>query len=265
MRSLQLAVLQSIPQIGGPSQAFNRLDRACAEAAAHGADLLVTPEMFLTGYNIGSDAVHSLAEPVAGPMVARAAGLARSHGIGVVCGFPERGEDGRRFNAAVLIDCYGNIVNCCRKTHLFGDVDRAQFDAGDCLCPVADFQGWQIGMAICYDIEFPEVARSLALCGAEAVLVPTANMLPFTGVAERVVPARAEENAIYLAYANYTGSEPPFDYCGLSCLSGPDGRDLARAGTGEVILSAKLSKECLSRARASATHLMDRRPELYRN
>jgi predicted amidohydrolase len=119
------------------------------------------------------------------------------------------------------------------------------------------------GLAICYDIEFPELARTLALAGADAILAPTANMAPYDSVATRLVPARAEENAVFIAYANYVGAEPPFDYFGLSCVCDPTGADIARAGDGETMIFADLDKAALAAARASATHLADRRPELY--
>ena len=149
------------------------------------------------------------------------------------------------------------------KTHLFGGVDRAQFAAGDGYAPVVMLDGWRLGLAICYDIEFPETARLLALAGAEAILAPTANMAPFDSVALRLVPSRAEENAVYVAYANYCGSEGEFDYVGLSCVCGPDGADVARAGRGPEMIFADLDRDTLAAARARSTQLADRRPDLY--
>lgn len=183
-------------------------------------------------------------------------------GIGLLCGFPEL--DGERvFNAAVLIDASGKVPSVCRKAHLFGAGDRAAFSAADALCPLVKFGEWSVGLAICYDVEFPELVRAYALGGADAVLVPTANMQPYTGVATRVVPARAEENEIYIAYANRVGVEGEFDYCGLSCVTGPDGIDIARAGLTEEMIFAELSKEALTRVRSTLSHLNDRRSDLY--
>ena len=129
---------------------------------------------------------------------------------------------------------------------------------------VVEFGGLKVALAVCYDIEFPEVARALALAGAEAILVPTANMAPFHSVATRLVPARAEENTVFVAYANYVGCEAAFEYCGLSCVAGPDGADLARARTEETLLIADLDRERLDAARSQLTYLRDRRPGLYR-
>ena len=82
--------------------------------------------------------------------------------------------------------------------------------------------------AICYDVEFPEAVRALALAGAELIAVPTALIRPFDIVARAIVPARAFENQVYVAYAGMCGSEAGLGYCGLSCIVGPDGQDRAR-------------------------------------
>lgn len=237
-------------------------DQICANAKAGGADLIIFPEMALSGYNIGADRIWQLAQSRNGAMVQGLQNMAARHDIGVLCGFPE--ADGEQvFNSAAFIDSSGAVLTVCRKAHLFGDVDRAAFSAADTLCPLVQFGDWSIGLAICYDVEFPELVRAYALAGADAVLVPTANMLPYIGVATRVVPARAEENEIYVAYANRVGVEGMFEYCGLSCITGPDGIDLARAGGGEELIFADLSKDHLSQVRKSLSHLNDRREDLY--
>ena len=95
---------------------------------------------------------------------------------------------------------------------------------------------------------------------------PTANMMPYVGVPKRIVPARAEENEIYIAYANRVGVEGSFEYCGLSCVIGPDGVDIARAGEAfqDEMIFAEISKEELKNVRKSISHLNDRRSDLYR-
>lgn len=264
MTNLRIALWQCEPARGGPAAALDRLDAVAVQAAAGDAALLIAPEMYLTGYNIGAAAVRAAAQARNGAMLRQVATLARRHGIALLVGFPERGEDGRVHNAVAFLDRTGELRCVYWKPHLYGAVDRAQFSAGDFLASPFDFEGWACALAICYDVEFPELVRAHALSGVELVLVPTANMLPYTGVATRMVPARAEENAIFVAYTNYVGKEGEFDYCGLSCVCGPDGTDLARAGDGEELLFADLSKQLLQETRARSTHLDDRRPELYR-
>lgn len=259
---MRLALYQMMSADRSIAETTSLLDQACAEAAQGGADLIIFPEMALTGYNIGAERIRQLAEPRDGLMVQSLIDMARRHGIGILCGFPEL-ENERVFNAAVLIDGGGKVLSVCRKAHLFGDVDRAAFSAADSLCPLVKFGDWSVGLAICYDVEFPELVRAYALGGADAVLVPTANMQPYVGVATRVVPARAEENEIYVAYANRVGVEGAFEYCGLSCVTGPDGIDVARAGLGEGMIFADLSKDVVTRVRKTLSHLEDRRSDLY--
>lgn len=260
---MRLALAQWTPVTGGVAEGVGRLDRDAAKAVVGRADLLILPEMALTGYNIGVEAVVEAADPERGPIAAAVCDTARRHGIALLAGFPLRGADDRIYNAVLLVDRTGEARAGCAKTHLYGAVDRAQFAPGLEIAAPVEIEGWTFGLAICYDIEFPELARTLALAGAEAILAPTANMRPYDSVATRLVPARAQENAVYLAYANYVGHEPPFDYFGLSCVCDPTGEDVARAGGGEEMIFADLDKAALTTARAHATHLADRRPELY--
>lgn len=242
---------------------LERMAEIAREAAAAGARLLILPEMFLTGYNIGPDAVRRLAEPVDGPSAERAAAIARDAGIALLYGYPERGPDGQVFNAAVLIDRDGRTLANHRKTHLFGDIDRSAFDRGEGPPTIAGLDGLRLGILICYDVEFPENVRLLALAGADFVAVPTALMQPYEFIARSLVPTRAYENQVFLAYANRCGTERDLDYYGLSCIVGPDGVDLARAGTDEALIVAHLDPALLRSSRSINTYLRDRRPELY--
>ncbi len=258
---MKIALWQTKPQ-HDTSQALAALDRMAQRARTEGADLIVTPEMVLGGYNVGPDRCKALAAS-AGELTEALKSIAKTHDIALVVGIALPGPDGP-YNGAIVLDAAGAERHRYHKTHLYGDVDRTQFAAGGALSGVFELNGWSIGLAICYDIEFPEVARALALQGADVMLVPTANMIPFDSVATRLVPARAEENAIYVAYANYVGTEGDFDYGGLSCICGPDGNDLARARrTAPDLLFATLDHDALRASRDLQNHLADRRPDLY--
>lgn len=260
-RALKITLWQT-PPLHDPDQALAALNQKARLARAQGAELLVTPEMTLGGYNVGPDRCKTLAAS-ADALIGALKSIAKEHGVALVVGLALPGPD-RPHNGVIAIDATG--VERCRyhKTHLFGSVDQAQFTAGPALSGVFDLNGWSVGLAICYDIEFPEVARTLALQGADLILVPTANMKPFDSVATRLVPARAEENAVYLTYANYVGTEGDFDYGGLSCICAPDGSDLARASRDAPdLLFATLDRSALAACRKLQTHCADRRPELY--
>ena len=227
------------------------------------ADVLVLPEMFLTGYNIGAEAVGALAEAQDGPSAQTIAELARNTGLAILYGYPERAEDGQIYNAVQLIDANGQRLCNYRKTHLFGDLDHSMFSPGGDEFPVVELNGWKLGFLICYDLEFPENTRRLALAGAELILVPTANMVPFDFVADVTVRARAFENQCYVAYANYCGHEDQIHYCGQSSIAAPDGQRVALAGLDEALIVATLDRQVIHAAQAANHYLADRRPELY--
>ena len=261
---MRVAIYQGPAEAGSVGRNLDLLEGLAAQAAGAGARLMICPEMFLSGYNIGAEEVSRLAEPADGPALARVAGLARQYRIALLVGYPERGGDGAIYNAVLLIGCDGRSLAGYRKCHLFGDLDRQMFRAGASPPAVVELDGIRIGLLICYDVEFPESVRLLALAGADLVAVPTALMEPFEAVARILVPARALESQVFLAYANRCGREGDLRYCGLSCVVGPDGADLARAGRGEQLILADLDLARLSASRLANTYLADRRPELYR-
>jgi predicted amidohydrolase len=220
--------------------------------------------MFLSGYNIGAEQASRLAEVADGPALARVAAIARDRSIALLVGYPERGEGNAIYNAARLIGRDGRSLANYRKCHLFGDLDRGMFRAGDGPFALVELDGIRLSLLICYDAEFPESVRLLALAGADLVAVPTALMDPFEAVGRVLIPARAVENQVFLAYANRCGREGDLSYCGLSCVVGPDGACLAQAGRAEQLILADLDLARLSASRLANTYLADRRPELYR-
>lgn len=259
---MQIALYQCQPRPLDVAGNLQRLREQALAAQAAGADLLVCPEMFLTGYNIGHEAVNALAESATGPSMQHIAAIARELQIALLYGYPERGEDGRIFNSAQLLGREGQVLLNYRKTHLFGELDRSMFSPGADHFPVAEFEGWQLGVLICYDLEFPENTRRLALAGAQAILVPTANMLPFEFIADVTVRSRAFENHCYVAYANYCGAEGDIHYCGHSSVAGPLGVLPVAAGTDESLLIARLDPMNLDQARQHNNYLLDRRSDL---
>jgi predicted amidohydrolase len=227
-------------------------------------DLLVLPEMFLTGYNIGVQAVTRLAQANDGEAARQIAELAKATGMAIVYGYPERGENGHIYNSVQLIDAHGKSLCNYRKTHLFGELDHSMFTKGPDAFPVFELNGWKLGLLICYDIEFPENTRRLALAGADLIVVPTANMAPYDFIADVTVRCRAFENQCYVAYANYCGREGSIHYCGQSSIAAPNGLQVALAQQDEALITATLERQQLLDAKTGNFYLADRRPELYR-
>lgn len=254
---LKLALWQCAPAPLDVPGNLARLEAAAREVASAGAQLLVCPEMFITGYAIGAPAVQTLAQMADGAWADAVTGIAQRHQVAVVYGYPERGADGRVHNAAQWIDASGLRRLNYRKAYLFGELDRSQFAAEAQSARTFDFLGWKVGMLICYDVEFPEATRALALAGADLIVVPTANMTEYDFVARSLVPVRAYENQLFVAYANFAGSEGGLQYGGLSVVAGPDGATLAQAGRDEVLVFATLDEERLTAARQAAQHVRD--------
>ncbi|MGW4551112.1 carbon-nitrogen hydrolase family protein [Streptomyces violaceorubidus] len=258
---MRTALLQSSGRPGSPAENLKVLDEAAGRAAAAGAALLVTSELFLTGYAIG-DAVGALAEPADGDSADAVAEITGRHGLAIAYGYPER-AGASVFNSVQLIDADGTRLACYRKTHLFGCFERDHFTPGEQPVVQARLGELTVGLMICYDVEFPENVRAHALAGTDLLLVPTAQMHPFQFVAESVVPVRAFENQMYVAYVNRVGPEGEFEFVGLSTLAGPDGIARARAGRAEELLLADVDPAFLAASREANPYLDGRRPGLY--
>ncbi len=241
---------------------LQRLAAAVKQAADGGADILVTPEMYLSGYDIGADAARKLAEPMAGPSAAALGEIAAKYNIAIVYGYPEL-YGGTVYNSAQMIGGDGTRLGNYRKNHLYGAIDRELFAPGDGAFPTIDFSGWKLGMLICYDVEFPEMVRMQSLAGVELLLVPTANMVPYDMVSKLLVPARAAENQIFIGYANYCGMENTMTYAGLSCIAGVDGAHLALAGRDETMIFAEFDRKTMMECRKAVPYLANRRADIY--
>jgi 5-aminopentanamidase len=247
---LRIAIAQ------GCAPGLDALEASAAQAARRGARLLVAPELSLTGYAAGMGGAE-------GPAAHRVEEIAARHGVAVAYGRPERDGDAVH-NTARLVGPDGAALATYRKTHLYGEQERAAFTPGSQAVVQAELDGVRIGLLICYDVEFPEMVRAHALAGTALLAVPTALMRPYEFVPRVLVPARAYENGLHIAYANRCGQEGDHDFAGLSCLAGPDGEVRARAGARPELLIADADPARNADARAVTPYLTDRRPDLYR-
>lgn len=259
---MRVALYQMQASIGAAKDNLARIEQAAFAASIMGAELLVTPEMSVTGYALGAETA-SFAEPADGSIVERLKGMAASRNIAIVAGFPERVGDAV-FNSAALVRPDGT-TEIYRKCHLYGTLEREAFSASDTPSAVFEIGGVKAAMVICYDVEFPEFVRSAALAGAELLIVPTAlaaseanRMIP-----DRIVPTRALENQMFVIYADLCGVDGVLEYEGHSVICSPDGAHLARAGRGEALLAVDLDRNLYAASMAELPYLAERRPELY--
>jgi predicted amidohydrolase len=238
------------------------MERLASEAAGQGADLLLLPELFLSGYNVGS-AIRQLAEPRDGPSARAVSATASSAGIAIGYGYPERASEGV-YNSALVIDRTGETIANYRKTHLWGRYERAQFAAGQCS-DIFSLGRFRFGILICYDLEFPEPARDLSLGGADAIMGLSATSAPYPVVPRHLIPTRAYENRMFVLFSNHAGEELGLRYVGESCVAAPDGEILVGCGQGEELAFATMDLSRYATFRRDHNYTADRRPEIYRS
>ena len=251
--TLDVAVAQSPAELVGPDARLAWLEGALASIGDRAVDLLVLPELFVTGYNVG-DRLGDWAIGPGGDVFQRIADMAGSHDVAIHFSYAERdGQD--VFNSAACIDGTGAVIGTHRKLLLPPGFEGDHFKGGT-RCTAFRLGGFTVATLICYDAEFPENFRQVS--DAELVLVPTALARQWEVVAQRVMPARAFENGVYVCYANHSGHENGIDYLGGSCIVGPDGMDLARAGASEQLIFARLERAKVAAARARLPYHRDR-------
>lgn len=257
-----VACLQMQPTPAKPQANLAQIASAARAAAAAGARLLVTPEMSVTGYAIWDD-IPKLAQGRDGEYITALLSCVEDTGIAIVAGFPERIHEDI-YNTSVFITPDGQKY-FYQKCHLFGPHEKGAFKRGDASPVIVEFEGVRAAMLICYDIEFPEMARTQALAGANLILVPTA--LPAgpssSRVATSMLPTRALENHIFIIYAGLCGQEYNTAYQGESIIMGPDGELLAKAGFAPALLVAEIDERPYA-GMVLDPYLKDRRPDLYR-
>ena len=252
---MRLAIAQTAAEMTTVRQRLDWLAGALPGLRDRGVQLVVLPELFLCGYYIGAGIVQR-AEARDGPSAQEIAGLARAHGIAIHYGYSEA-ADGAFYNAAQCFGPDGARLGGHRKLIFPPGFEADHFTPG-AGCEVFDYLGLKIGMLICYDTEFPETMRHVALMGAQLVLVPTALAAKWQWVADRMIPTRAFENAVFLAYANHAGHENGLDYLGGSFLAAPDGEIIAKAGSAPEILVVDIDPVRLQKAQKQLPYLTDR-------
>ncbi len=254
-RVFRIAVGQAPADLPTPIDRLDWLTGILPEIAAQGADLLLLPELFATGYNI-ADQVAARAEPADGPTAERIASLARQHTIAIHYGFAERDGDAL-YNAAQCLGPDGALLGWHRKLAIPPGFERDHFTPGQ-GCTLFTYSDVRIATLICYDAEFPETARHVAAMGAEVILVPTALGAQWGWVAQSMIPTRAYENGVFLAYANSAGDENGLRFLGESFIATPDGQELARAGSEPGVIYGDLHIGKVATAQARLPYLKDR-------
>lgn len=236
---------------------WSRIERLQAQLEKAGPgviDILLCPELFLSGYDIGSKVI-DLAETRDGQSLERLSKVAAKYETALAIGYPERAGESL-YNAVAVIGKSGERLLDYRKQALPPGYEGDVFTPGE-GSGAFDFMGCRVAVLICYDVEFPELVREAALDGADIILTPTALRAKWTFVAQKMIPTRAFENGLFLLYANHAGQEGDSDYLGGSVIVAPNGEALVLAGAGEELISCDLDMQAIAEARKTLPYVTD--------
>ncbi len=214
-----------------PGDKEHNLDIISQAASSVDTDLLIFPEMFLTGYSLG-DGLFEMAETIPGPSSDLISRLSVENDTTIICGMPEKESPGkgRVFNSALVTTPEGDI-HSYRKIHLpnFGPFqDKRYFEAGGQPSLISTPAG-DLGVIICYDIFFPELSKYYAMNGADIIVCISASPSTTRVFFERVMYARAIENTCFLLYSNMLGREEQMMFWGGATAISPKGIEMAKA------------------------------------
>jgi predicted amidohydrolase len=270
-RELIVACCQVSLSVGDKTGNRARLRTAISAAADRGARVIVLPELANSGYvfeNLGE--LSREAEPADGPTIREWEQLAHERKVIIVSGFAEAGDDGLFYNSAVLIDETGLRARY-RKGHLWDTEKNNLFTRGGDAPPVVDTAVGRIGVVVCYDLEFPEWVRAVALAGADLLCAPVNWPLFPRPEGERPseivkVQAGASVNRMFIAVADRAGRERGQDWLGGSVIVDADGYPVTEITLGEeaMLVATVDLTEARNKSVSERNDVHgDRRPELY--
>jgi beta-ureidopropionase len=273
MRKVRAALIQAQANMS-KQDAVDKHIKMIADAAAQGAQVVGLQEIFHGPYFCAEQDAkwYATAEPEDGPTVSRMREVAREHGIVLVVPWYEEEQPGVYYNTACVIERDGTVLGKYRKTHIphVGPCfwEKFYFKPGNLGYPVFDTSVGRVGLIICYDRHFPEVARELGIKGAEIVFNPSATVESLSRYLwELEQPAHAVANGFWMAASNRVGVEAPLNpakFYGSSYFCSPRGKIIAQASDSEdEVLVADLDLDEIREVRNTWQFFRDRRPETY--
>lgn len=260
------ALVQFPCKIGNKQHNINKIAKYAKQAKKQKADIIIFPEMSLTGYTT-RDLTYELAEEIPGPSTKKIGKIAKKENLYIIYGMPERSEKGKAilYNTAVLTGPEG-YVGKYRKMHLptHSVFEEKRYFRLGYQTPVFETNIGKLGIIICYDIFFPEITRALRLQGAKIIICISASPAVRKKFFETLTTARAIENTCFLAYVNLVGIENGLQFWGGSRLISPSGTIITQSRYNEEDISfGNVNYEDLRPIEAFVPTLRDLRPELY--
>ena len=256
---VSIAQMNIVP--GDPAANLRQLARMTADAAASGAQLLLCPELWSTGYVL--ERAQELADAPGSGMFAELAALARRHRIHILGSLLER-DGAQIYNSAACFTPEGALAGIYRKIHLFGLMDEDLWLAPGAAPLCLDMPWGATGVAICYDLRFPELFRGYAVGGARLILIPAEWPMARVEHWRALLRARAIENQCVIAACNAAGTSGELVIGGHSMVIDAWGNTLTEGGAEPQLLSASVDLAQVDAARRRIPVFADRRPEIYR-
>ncbi len=288
-KGIRLGVYQAQAACGPGASKINmaRLEKAVAQARKYKVQLLSFPELFIPGYTQSPESAKKVAEFKDGAIITRAREIARKNNMALLVPYAEKVESPgnvlKYYDSIAVINENGKLLDSYKKTQLYGQQERDNFSFGKSNFPVHRIFGFPVGILNCYECEFPELARVLALKGAKLIVGPTAadryytlpdgkrSSVPYPDISRILLPAMAYENNIFFAYSNRAGYEErdgnKWHYRGNSIVIGPHADVIVAANNEQdTMLIADCIPEYYGRTHPAPKYyyLKDRRPDLYR-
>ncbi|WP_342414646.1 carbon-nitrogen family hydrolase [Paenibacillus sp. FSL R10-2782] len=260
-----VALIQTHIELGNPPENRSHIRTLMEQAVTVELkpDLIVLPEMWNTGYAL--DRIHELADQEGAETREWISAFASTHQVNVVAGsIAEKKSDGHVYNTMLVFDRSGAEVASYSKIHLFRLMDEEKYlQPGEEKVLFTLDGGIQAGASICYDIRFPELARSLALSGANLLIVPAEWPHPRLHHWRTLLTARAIENQMYVIACNRVGRSGDTDFFGHSLIIDPWGEIIAEGGEQEDIITGTIESALVQDVRGRIPVFEDRRTSLY--
>ncbi|MHB1394162.1 MAG: nitrilase-related carbon-nitrogen hydrolase [Clostridia bacterium] len=264
-RKVKVALGQITSKLGDVEHNVEKALEFISQAANKGADIICLPELFATGYNLSilGDKAISLSREYGQFISDKMSKAARDNSIYVIAAFGDFKEnDNEVYNAALLFDRSGDKLGSFYKTHAFA-LEKKYFAEG-WQYPVFDTEIGKIGILICYDVGFPEAARTLCLNGAEIIFIPAAWRVQDENSWFLNVPSRALENQLYTVGVNRSGYEGELHLFGKSMVCNPFGEVIMQMDyDSDEIAVCEIDLDEVEKCRCGGGYLKDRRPEIY--
>ena len=250
---INVGVFQYKMRDESPLKRIQRLEKQLQKNSV--LDLIVCPELFLSGYG-SFEKIKEFCEESDGEYAKKISLLAKKYSTAILYGYPEMDKNSL-FNSAQYFDSKGLSLANHRKKMLPPTADESKIFKPGSENSIITINGIKSAIVICYELEFPEITRKLALQGVELIIAPTGQSSNWPAAALYNCRTRAFENGIYVIYANSTGSLNGINFMGESKIIGPDGLDVVNAGTTEKTIIGEINSSDISLIRNKLPYLED--------